>query len=1210
MDYSNVGNFTNRGKTPTSADHKNGSASISSGSFRGRSRNSNKLETLLEVDEEVSDGHASNKSSTEDLTQGPGPPRASRVTALKSRFETQSTTEEYDKFWDAHDQLFNGAKHDGNDTAGKFAKGFPNPSRRVEPEGVENPAISDEERRASNSKEKKPVVADSLLGTKPCNEGVETKTGKTTKVEGTSFEFPQSLEIKHIISESELKTEESPWNSGRSSPSDGGNGSGLSSPSSLSSLSSTSSNSTSPKSAVFAVTGVAKKTEISRYPSGSPQYENTVPNRSVSVQQGFEERFKGNNLQPLKTGKKEPRRPQDEVLKARQVKSEAFPTRNDSVGSIIRPTVLDFSRAGTKPKPIGGANDSNNNKEVSDLNGEKLKENDATVRREDREKSPSLTEDKARQYDVSGNRNHTKEAPRLTDEKTVASSVKAGNVKLSPLQYTTVFPPKTIEKHKTVDTALLQTSGIEDQVRRIKASFGDSRRSVERSVEANLNETKTEANAISPSSHQDAISSSGLIQKDGEMMFSPSSGSSDTSFTSQEDRKTIEASGKDKRDRSELNAIDVNASGPSRKGKLEVSSPSMFSPGKTTTLLGEEEKTEYSFKDSNSEAELKAAASRSVNNDRSDENSEAQTPSLFSAQLNKDHKHEQGRSIGDETDNAAEQKPPLIFKPISFRAKKLANEQRIDHTFDKPSQPAPLISNSISVRGQSSLAKITITPSSTFVPSAERDIPEKRSPVPTSKRPRFWNRIAPPTSPEEKDLLASSEFPGEENIRLNVNENHKEIVGKESFDEETAAEEDLLQNEEFFQKSKGRNKGQTEQSQSKTREESNTGAKQVVSSVNIQLSSQKRQPSQEVKEISSTEEPVTTVSQIIKEKDCNSGSSSKKGQIHFGSARLSSKTGRLNSESDKVDTRSSQLDTDNERSGAGGVYPERVYKSENVETTSEGSNTESQRRHAVNKNVSTSRLIKLSLPTQVSTSSKDNAQNKSAARESRSSVDADRSNVLSNGELSYSESPSPRTSPGGNRGCTVLEEAEHVTSSEHQNDEREALPVQGKSEQQNLLGLGLTENGVTTERGMLFRNQPPNKVETRQLVTSEDLKDTVKGDRGDITFVSRSENSISELSSATAADSNAKSTRSGDTLTGPVGLSNRIADQLDDSSTSTMYQGQITSKELNSLLSARKTNRKKKAYRVSLDPHAVLLDAAVEGELDIVTQIVGEVRQH
>ena len=42
--------------------------------------------------------------------------------------------------------------------------------------------------------------------------------------------------------------------------------------------------------------------------------------------------------------------------------------------------------------------------------------------------------------------------------------------------------------------------------------------------------------------------------------------------------------------------------------------------------------------------------------------------------------------------------------------------------------------------------------------------------------------------------------------------------------------------------------------------------------------------------------------------------------------------------------------------------------------------------------------------------------------------------------------------------------------------------------------------------------------------------------------------------------------------------------------------------------SLQKADRKKKARHVSLDPHAVLLDAAVEGELELVKQIVEEVR--
>ncbi|KAJ7378537.1 hypothetical protein OS493_022521 [Desmophyllum pertusum] len=43
------------------------------------------------------------------------------------------------------------------------------------------------------------------------------------------------------------------------------------------------------------------------------------------------------------------------------------------------------------------------------------------------------------------------------------------------------------------------------------------------------------------------------------------------------------------------------------------------------------------------------------------------------------------------------------------------------------------------------------------------------------------------------------------------------------------------------------------------------------------------------------------------------------------------------------------------------------------------------------------------------------------------------------------------------------------------------------------------------------------------------------------------------------------------------------------------------------LAPAQKTDKKKKARHVSLDPHAVLLDAAVEGELELVKQLIREV---
>ncbi|KAJ7378535.1 hypothetical protein OS493_022519 [Desmophyllum pertusum] len=69
MDYSNLGSFSKRSNKTSNGDSKNtnstGNAPATSVSFRGRGRNARKLETLLEVEEEISDGHASSKSSTE-----------------------------------------------------------------------------------------------------------------------------------------------------------------------------------------------------------------------------------------------------------------------------------------------------------------------------------------------------------------------------------------------------------------------------------------------------------------------------------------------------------------------------------------------------------------------------------------------------------------------------------------------------------------------------------------------------------------------------------------------------------------------------------------------------------------------------------------------------------------------------------------------------------------------------------------------------------------------------------------------------------------------------------------------------------------------------------------------------------------------------------------------------------------------------------------
>ena len=1255
MDCGNLANFGKR---------TNGGAAVTSGSFRARSRNSRKLETLLEVEEEVSDGHTSNKSSTEDLTQGPGPPTASRVTALKSRFEAEGA-KDHAKFWNAFDRLSNGTKTLGGvtDADQKFSNGLSKLSQRVEPEGIETrespiPEMFHEERRRNDKSGDQQVLVDSSLESKPSDQGDNSKTGLKAKLHEGSFELSQSLEIKRILGESDSKTEASSLNSGRSTPSDNGDGSGLSSPSSLSSFSSASSNSTTPKAAVFAVTGVANKTDNSRYPYESPLYQNTIADRSVSPRRDFEGNSKGKNLQSSGANLEEPvpgvlninsaSGAQDEAMIARRVKSEAFPTRYESVGSIARPTVLDFSRAGTKPKPLGSLDNRNGRSEAPRSNDEKPKPYDTTNSSNVIAKAPSLKEGKSNRFDVTSSSSDGKTATSLAEEKTVKSS---GKLLLSRLQYPTVLEDRKVRHNATFNSELYQTLSQRDamdQLSETTALAGESRRTIETAVEENFNKEKIESNA--------SALNTDLIRR-GEAVFSPSSGSANAKQVLEQRQKTVESSVEHNSGKTELNARNINTNGTIRDGDVLPSSPNASSVDATASLVETDQKSYPSFEDSRGKPESRATASRSPQNSMSMssfiENGEVAKSSPISALLNENDKQERTGSIMDETDNAKklrdEQTPdrptfqrsqlaPLTFKPISFRAKKLTKEVLNENSSANRSQLAPLISNSISVRGQSSLTKITVTPSATFFSSPAADIPEKRSPVPTSKRTKFFlSRVAAPTNES-----------GEENICEANNQNEKESEGKERFDKDTRFHEVSMKGEEIYLGSEGTNanqqRGKTEGSHVRTRETPRVDAKQVVSSVNIQLSSQRHEPIQEKKvfsspketlelnsSVDSTSESQKAILQIADGKEFNRDSSSTSGGTRFGSARPRSGNGRLNSESHRLNTESGHINIANGSSENRGIYSEREdkFESENYKNTAEHGITKNESAYAgANTNVFSSSVIKLSSPKQVSTLAENNAnRSQFVVRESLSSMNDENSSALANGELSQSEPSSARTSANSNTDFTTG----RVKSSQSLADEEKGSPAGENSGLQNMVRLGSNKNGIKPEERVPVGNQSERTVKTMEFIKSKGLPGSTGGDMKDIGLTSQSKNVLSDQppsalntsSLMAATEKNAKSAVNRDTCVGPAGLQQRISNGLDDTSSSIVDQNQISgtqvvSKEINTLkesadvgqASTRKATRKKKSQRVSLDPHAVLLDAAVEGELDLVKQIVHEVSKH
>ena len=711
MDYSNFVSLPKQTniKTNKADSNSTGSVPVTSGSFRGRARNARKLETLLEVEEEISDGHASNKSSTEDLTQGPGPPRASRVTALKSRFEAEGA-DEGGKRWTSHNTESRVNK------GLKFSNGSSSPARRISPEGLETPpsptpemfdldavhSVTNERENPSSSMNEFVDISSLRLKSPGQYEVKNMETPRNATVQQDSLEVPHSLEIKNVLGELDLKSEEPSPGTQSSTSSDRGDFSEPSSPSSLSSSSSISSNSTSPaKTAMFAITGVAKKPNsfprltdppqqrIAETGSKASTTEGRLQGRkTVQPQQGLQR--PSSNRKDLELLNSKPEKPSNDVLtgersagdfplQIRLAKSEAIPTKNENVGSITRATVQDFSRTETKPKRFG---------EMS------IKQNEASVR-SDAQKTPRFAEMKAlgtKPEQISGT------AVKESDESSISSGKKVLNV-------AGISATDSMMKTRKVQLSRLQFP-----------------------TPATLNDTTPQHEAI--------FNSEPLTRLDRKVEETPPS--------------------TNKRERLEDTKKPVNL-------PLETSKRTLTNAPLPWVAQKPNGANDFKFSPGVPVSNIDGKPEHALNNDETDNA--------------KSLPHE--KSAGTVTAD-----PPLIFKPISFRAKKLASAKTSTNTSTNRSQVASPISNSISIRGQSSsLTKITVTPATSYYSARDStNIPEKRSPVPTSKRQRFFHRDIAPTYPEVKELLVSDE---PSNDSSPDKQQHEKFIDKERLDKET-----------------------------------------------------------------------------------------------------------------------------------------------------------------------------------------------------------------------------------------------------------------------------------------------------------------------------------------------------------------------------------------------------------------------------------------
>lgn len=1004
MDYSNFASLPKQSKKTDKADsNSTGSAPVTSGSFRGRARNARKLETLPEVEEEISDGHASSKSSTEDLMQGPGPPVASRVTALKSRFDAQGTNEG-GKRWNSHNTELRFNKDIVS--SAKLSNGSSSPARRLSPEGVERPSpapemfeldavpsIAAEERGNRSYRMNEFLDISSLKIKSTAQEEVKYMETRNTTVQEDAFEVPDSLEIKNILGEPDLKSEE-PCSTQSSTPSDGGDFSGPSSPSSLSSSSSVSSNSTSPKTAMFAITGVAKKSDSFHSFSDPPQQRSaemgskTLPSvglqglKTEASEQQLALQRPSSNTKDLKPLNSEPKRPSSGVLtseksaeagfslQARLVKSEAIATKNENVGSTSRATVLDFSRTGTRPKQFGETI---------------IKQNEESID-SDGQKVPRLTEVKAvdtkpEQASKAGDESSTSDGKQLfsvVGTRPADSAVKTGKDKLSRLR----FPTAAGLNNATPQQKAMFKSELEDTKKPVEYSPETSKRTLTKALTQNSN-------------------------RSNDFKFSP--------------------------------------------GVLE--------------------------------SNVDDKAEHALNNDETDN-----VKSL------PDEKR-----VGTATANT-----PLIFKPISFRAKKLASEQKSTNTSDNRSQVASPISNSISIRGHSSsLTKITVTPSASFYSARNSaNIPEKRSPVPTSKRQRFIYRGMAPTYPEVKGPQASDESSHDASLDK---QQYDKFVDKEILDKEIT-----LTNREQV---------------NKPRKTTRSDAKQVVSSFNIQLSNKSRKQSEEQKVIPpSSEEGNGSYTSDEKRLYYESvRPTSESSELRFESSRLYFDGGRLGSESARLN---------NENSGNVGGDDMRKSQLE---------------REPLSQNLFTSSLLKpLSPSKQISSPPK-------AEETFRLNSRAKKLTGSSSDELPQSELSPTNNRPSHNKDEILLERTPAGDHFQQNVGSREMKAIRSFPLKVTDVDTGIP---VAVKKNIGLTRQSHNPISDASSIAIKDLPVTAKSDH-----------------TAKTASGNIASGESAEVAQVPA-----------------------------------QNDNKKKARHVSLDPHAVLLDAAVEGELDLVKRVIVEVR--
>ena len=370
-----------------------------------------------------------------------------------------------------------------------------------------------------------------------------------------------------------------------------------------------------------------------------------------------------------------------------------------------------------------------------------------------------------------------------------------------------------------------------------------------------------------------------------------------------------------------------------------------------------------------------------------------------------------------------------------------------------------------------------------------------------------------------KELLVSDE---PSNDSSPDKQQHEKFVDKEGLDKETT-----LANQD---------------QENTPRKPLRTDAKQVVSSINIQLSTQSRKQTEEQRATSPSFEegnlPHASDEKRLSYESARPSSESDRGtfessRLHYDGGQLGSESGRLHYDGGRLGSESSRVHNENGETVSGGYLRKGQLK-----------------REPLSKNVFTSNPLKpLSPSRQISAPQK-----------------AEEAFRLHNAAQKFTSSPD--------------------------------VELPQKSE------LSVTGTRPTSNKDSMHSERTRTSDQFQQNMATKEIK-TVKSFPLKVTDV--------DTGTPVAINENIGLTRqSHNPISDQLSIDMKnfpVAAKSDDHAKPVLVYGNGASGKSTEMAQALAQNdRRKKGRHVSLDPHAVLLDAAVEGELDLVKRVILEVR--